>query len=105
MYETNKPEARTTRDGRPVVSGSPQASADAFEAFQPALDAAGRFGDPFDNAAQNHVRSRDEETRPKNPIDAAIADTFGAPEPPRDPFGEPTPIPNPFGETPESNEV
>jgi hypothetical protein len=105
MYETNKTEARTTRDGRPVESGSPLASADAFEAFQPALDAAGRFGDPFDNAAQNHVRSRDEETRPKNPIGDTIADVFGAPEPPRDPFAEPTPIPNPFGEPQEVNEV
>jgi hypothetical protein len=93
MHETNKPEARTTRDGRPVVSGSPQASADAFEAFQPALD---------DELAGN-------------PIDAAIAEVFSKPVPPPDPFAETTstpdpfaestPVPNPFGETPESDEI
>jgi hypothetical protein len=93
MYKTTKPEARTTRDGLPVESGSPRTRVDTFEAFQPALD----------------------DELPENTIDAAIAEVFGAPVPPTDPFAEPTPVPrpfaettpvpNPFGETPESNEI
>jgi hypothetical protein len=74
---SRQPEARTTRDGIPVKSGSPRTRLDTFEAFQPALD----------------------DELPENTRAAAFAEIFGARVPPTGPFAETTPVPNPFSET------